>query len=634
VNRSPEDMPAGIPVALYGRWSDGDRLVATAVTSDEIAAGWTGEAPSSESCEVTDPGAYEAGLTDVCEYEIGGFTPVEIWQGGTGRHSMAAPAVADLDGDGMPEIIANLAGLFLGSGDLVAMRGDNGLDLWSATDAEMGYGSSPAVADVDGDGDPEIAFVRQYAGSLFAVGDYTVALYDHEGFQVWESEHFVAEDFDYATAISISDMDHDGSPEIIAGRVILNADGTTRGVGAYGRGSYGVVSVPGVDWVISESSVSAVADMNLDGVEEVVVGNAFYNPDGNIVNADPTADDGMIAIANLDDDEYGEFVAATYNTVRAVDTDFSLLWGPLTIKSANIVSPPAVGDIDGDGYPEIIVAGGSELYALNHDGTELWSARVTDESGASGASIFDFEADGMPEVVYIDEVQMVAYDGLTGAERFQTNAHASVTMMEYPIIADVDADDHAEIVVNHNGLGYGISVYEDINDSWAPTRKLWNQHPYSVTNINDDLSVPVEAEPGFSVYNLWHGAASPLDDGIVLLDDLEGEVVDLCADCDAGEVFVLARVINRSADEMAAGIPVALYGRWSDGDRLVATAETPDPIASGWTGEAIEFVVSADDLAGAESVWFVVDDDGTGVGIIEECSESNNGFLREDDLCD
>ncbi len=603
--------------------------------ADSAAPDGDTASPGADACGLSLPDVREVGATDVCEYAIGGFEPVEVWTAGSGLVSTASPAVADLDGDGVPEIIAAFYGPFElltgSSADLYVLRGDTGAVVWNTSDDTFGYGTSPAVADVDGDGSPEIAMVREYANSLYGDGDYTVALYSAEGVQLWESDHFLGADFDYASAISISDMDHDGSPEIVAGRVILNADGSTRGVGDYGRGSYGIVNFGGLS--ISESSVSAVADIDLNGVEEVIVGNAYYGPDGNIVNADPAADDAMVGVANLDDDPEGEFIGITGNTVRAVDTDFSVIWGPVRLNSANIVSPPAIGDLDGDGRVEIVVAGGNELHCLDSEGNTIWRASVTDESGASGASIFDFEADGLPEVVYIDEVQMIAFDGASGEVRFQTDKHASPTMMEYPVIADIDADGHAEIVVSHAGLGYALSVYEDATDSWAPTRGVWNQHAYTITNINDDLSVPVEAEQGFATYNLWHGAESALG-GEYLLDDLEGEIVDVCADCEGGMVYAAGWVINRSPTELPAGIPVALYGRWSDGDQLLATAETAAPIPPGWTGEPIEFSVDAELLSGAEALWIEVDDDGSGGGLIEECAESNNGFLWSGPFCE
>jgi len=601
-------------------------------SADPVDGGDGGEPePEPEECDLSAPDPRLVGGSDECEYEIGGFTPIAARTYGSGEHSMASPVVADLDLDGMPEVIANVTSLLGFIGRLVVYRGDSSQQVWDVADSDLGYGSSMAVGDLDGDGYPEIVTVKEYEHSLFADGDYTVKVYDRNGQAVWESEHFVGLDFDYATAPSISDMDHDGSPEVVAGRVILNADGTTRGVGAYGRGSYGVVEVGG--WTITESSISAVADLDLNGIEEVIVGNAFYTPDGGFINADPAAEDGMVAIANLDDDPEGEVVLSTYNSIRALDTDMSTLWGPLTIQSANILSPPAIDDIDGDGYPEIIVAGGNWLYALNHDGGELWRSRVTDMSGASGASIFDFEADGIPEVVYIDEVQLVAYDGLTGAVRFQSDAHASATMMEYPVIADVDADGHADIIVPHNGHSSALTVYKDINNSWAPTRKVWNQHPYSITNINDDLSIPQEAVPNFTVHNSWHSAFDE-ETSALLEADLTGEIVDVCALCDEGVVVVWGWLVNRTLDPLAPGVPVSLYARGAGGDTWLVAVETTETVEAGWTGEILEFELDLADVEGAEALWMVVDDAGDGVGIIEECAEENNGVLWAGPFCE
>ena len=36
----------------------------------------------------------------------------------------------------------------------------------------------------------------------------------------------------------------------------------------------------------------------------------------------------------------------------------------------------------------------------------------------------------------------------------------------------------------------GIRVYEDANDKWVRSRTIWNQHAYSVTNVNEDGTIP------------------------------------------------------------------------------------------------------------------------------------------------
>lgn len=596
----------------------------TAVTDD------TGPGSTPGECPDWDFESREVGVTDMCDFGgEGSFNPVIEWNMVSGGYSRATVAVGDLDLDGMPDIVANITAIF-GNGTLYAMRGDGSATLWTAG-GDMGYGAAPAMADLDDDGSPEIVVVREYTNSMLGTGDYTAVAFDAEGNEIWESEHFVGDDFDYVGAPAISDMDHDGSPEIVIGRVILHADGTTRGVGEYGRGSFGSISFG--DLTMDEGCLPAVADLDLDGTEEVIVGNAMYAPDGTAIWKDITEWDGMVGVANLDSDAEGEFIAISNNTVRAVDTDGTVIWGPEAITSANIMSPPAIDDLDLDGMPEIVVAGGNFLVVFNHDGSELWRTGVTDMSGATGASIFDFEGDGSPEVVYIDEVEMAAYDGATGALKFYSRDHASDTMYDYPVIADVDGDDHAEIVVAHAGWDAAVSIYGDRDNSWAPARKVWNQHAYSITNINDDLSVPTTATPNFSSYNSWHSAYGRAV-GTSLTNDLEAEVLGVCEDdCAAGVLRVAARVINRSDAAMDAGISVALYavvdGEYVIADTAVTTVETP----SGMTGEVLDFEVPAS-LA-EEASGFVVhaDDDGSGTGSISECSEENNTDIETGEFC-
>ncbi len=583
-----------------------------------------------EECDLEEPTAEDVGKGDNCASgETGGFTPVVEWEAGN-VGCMAMPVVADLDGDGLPEVLVN-EGYGIGTGTIRVYRGD-GSGLVMTLSAAAGYGSPAAVGDVTGDGNPDIVVVNEYANSLMAVGDYTIKLFNNAGFLLWESDHFVGLDFDYATAPVISDMDHDGHVEIIAGRVILNADGSTRGVGAHGRGSYGITTFG--QYTLSEASVPAVADLDLDGVEEVIVGNAMYSPEGVALVYQPMQQDAMVAVANLDADVEGEAVMVSHADVRAVDTDGSILWGPNPIPGANILSPPAIADLDGDGQVEIVVAGGNTLWTLNHDGTVLWQATVQDESGATGASIFDFEGDGDLEVVYIDEIQMVAYEGATGTVKYQTPNHASATMFDYPVIADVDADGHAEILVCHDGYSAAMTVFGDANDSWASTRKVWNQHAYGITNIDDDLTVPTTATPNFRSYNTWHAApsrdAGSNADGV----DFTGEIIDVCAECEAGLVYVSARAINRGIDQATGWAPLALYATVNGADRLVATASIAGGLDAGWTSETVVFEVDADDLTDASSLWLVVDDDGTGSGQHDECSEMNNGVIWGGPFCE
>ena len=359
---------------------------------------------------------------------------------------------------------------------------------------------------------------------------------------------------------------------------------------------------------MGEGSGRAVTDIDRDGVEEVMVGGGMYGPDGEVLWLDLGQEDAMIAVANLDDDPEGEWVGITGNTVRAHDTDGRVLWGPTEIVGANILAPAGLAELDADGSPEIVTAGGNQLVVYRADGSVYWSAAVQDESGATGASFFDFEGDGLLEVVYIDEIDMVVFDGMTGARKFVNGDHGSNTMFDYPTVADVDADGQAEIVVCHNSFGSAISVYGDASESWRPARAVWNQHAYDITNINDDLSVPVDPVPGFADHNTWH-SAQPSDLGAIG-QDLSGEILAVCQDeCADGTVYVTFRAANIAGEDLTADISITLYAVVDGVQVAVDGAVVSGGLASGWASQAVVVAVSADAVPEAESPFPQVDDD-------------------------
>jgi hypothetical protein len=123
--------------------------------------------------------------------------------------------------------------------------------------------------------------------------------------------------------------------------------------------------------------------------------------------------------------------------------------------------------------------------------------------------VFAFHADGSPVAGWPASIpDVVIYYG--SAQEFITEGS------DAPAVADVDHDGNAEIVVCSDRMfggtiaDTGIFVIEDANDTWVDTRRIWNQHSYHVTNVNDDSTIPAQETSSWQMVNTYRQNASDL----------------------------------------------------------------------------------------------------------------------------
>lgn len=553
-----------------------------------------------------------------CEYHptLGSFTPVVEWKWTSSSvladylNVMMTPAVVDLDGDGVPEVVfgatSSRGGGYVEVGVLRALHGANGSEYFTVTDSSLRVNTAASVAagDIDGDGHPEIIACDDTGARLIA--------FEHDGTFKWRSPTLEAI---YWGAPSLADLDQDGIPEIIIGRQVLNANGTLRWTGTGGRGSQGSVG-----------PISCVADVDLDGSPEVIAGNTAYRADGTILGQ-VSLPDGHNAVANFDADPFPEIVLVSNGYVWLLEHTGSIKWGPVAIPGGGAGGPPTVADYDNDGQVEIGVAGASRYAVFETNGTLKWAAVTQDgSSNRTGSSVFDFEGDGSAEVVYRDELKLRVYRGTDGFVLFETPM-SSCTWHEYVLVADVDADGNAEIVaVANDNCGYGpqrgVYVFGDAHDSWVTTRKIWNEHAYHITNVNEDGTVPAVEANNWESFNDYR---QNVQTGISVFaaPDLTTSVLRVDTSGCPGFAGPVARVGNGGANVAAAPVNIAFYlGDPNAGGFLLGVAQTTINLQPG-DFEDVGIILDPAP-AGPLDVCVVADDDGTGVGALNECNEINN----------
>lgn len=475
------------------------------------------------------------------------------WEGDPGdsgsRTVRGPPAVArivDTNGDGIVDDQDVPALIFVADtparGSMHAIRGDDGSPIWTIQGRELSREGSAAVADIDNDGRVDIVISNRLRNRLFA--------FEGDGSLKWSVATGPTHRDRYGSrdGITIADLDGDGQPEILHGRRVYRNDGTLKwqGTGDWGgETAYGFVSL--------------AADVDLDGRQEVIAGRTLYDADGQVLwHRSNIPSDGFNAVGNFDDDDFAEIVLVANSRVYLLSHTGDILWGPVSLPGGGRGGPPTVADFDGDGAPEIGVAGANYYTVFDTDGVVMWSVRTRDHSShRTGSSVFDFDGDGKAEVIYIDEVYLFVLDGTTGTIRARI-PNGSGTTLEYPLVVDIDNDGQADLLVPSNS---GIRVYESGGEPWLATRSIWNQHAYSITNINDDDgSVPAHPQPSWLAHNTFR-LNTLIDRDPLAVPDLTASLLRLI-DHGAGQPLSLALRVGNAG---AAPSPAAIV-RFYDGD--------------------------------------------------------------------
>lgn len=316
----------------------------------------------------------------------GTFRAASIYGSG-GSHTFSV-AAGDINGDGNSDLamaltcsdqgtcIDSAVGVLLGNGDgtfQTAVAYDSG-----------GYDARSAVlADVRGDGKFDLIVANECAAQSNCNGAVGVLLGNGDG--TFQAAATYGSGGYYANSIQVADVNGDGNPDLLVvnecsddtctsgnvGVLLGNGDGTFRSPVTYGSGGYYADSL-------------AVADVNRDGNLDLLVANQCA------IDSNCASSGGLAVLLGNGD--------GTFRPAIAYDPGGQYPWSL------------AVGDVNGDGKPDLVVAnqcdrsgacanGSLGVLLGNGDGTFQAASSTTIPAYGFGSIVLaDFNGDGKLDI--------------------------------------------------------------------------------------------------------------------------------------------------------------------------------------------------------------------------------------------
>ena len=622
-------------------------------------------------------------------------------------------AAGDLDGDGFPEIVAPIESggiLILNSRGEVLVDAD--LD-WPGG-GEWKY-PAPAIANLDFTGRPEIV-VGNNVIVLSQTGPLAVERV-FSGEAMTGTMHHYDDEGHHGPTVCPADLTTHPGLEIVAGSslyrlpdavdcaaeptsdycedrltVVWNASDVAENaaVDFYPEGFCAVADVLGAD------TAAAPGPMNgLDGVPEVIL-----HSDGHILileaatgiilrdiapsevgNGSEVLMGGAANVDDFDGDGFPEIAVAgafSYSVTDLQEPEAtncpawpSLLPQTGAPPGANTPRDPGGTDADfsctsnADCNTGAVCNQQAGRCVCLHNG---WRRDTEDDSSrVTSSSVFDFNGDGAAEVVYNDECYFRVYDGATG-NIYLAIPSLSRTIIENPVVADVDNDGNAEIVFVQNNetlqcgeqnldswpdgdndvgrgtLPNGIEVWGDPSDVWVAARRVWNQHSYHVTNVLESGGIPLHEPESWKplngrLYNTYrsqprvYGVAPDLALTAIQVSS-PGAMCGMLSD----EIQITVVVKNEGDLRVGPGVVLEFFGSWTDGEEelldengdplTVVLDKSLEPGAS--TLVTVTYEVGNnpaphdDELPSSARATIDGGNDATGDGAERECHEDNN----------
>jgi len=616
----------------------------------------------SQSCQGTDPSFFGViriidGRT--CTQQASIAVPTVV--------ASASLAIADLGGDPTPEIVAART-----DGGLVAFQLQSDgtwLPFWQTTSRfadTLCDWAGPSIHDLDDDGKPEVIFYGAvYDGATGATIDESIA-----GTVDATSTGYVP---------IVADVDGDGVPDLITGTEIYSWDKTLRRWvtkqalpfqnGHVAVADFGTFPASGTDDRATLDGIAEVAVV-IGGVAKVynIAGREVFSADLLSLGGGPIGQGGPPTIADFDGDGRVEFASAGASAYHVFDLDCrgtpdvatcpsmrtdGIVWVQQSQDFSSNRTGSSVFDFDGDGRAEVVY--GDECFTRVYDGITgqvVYSRFRSSCTWYENPIVVDTDADFNAEIVFGSNnncnVTCPLVDPIfDGVQCLDDSDCPSTTACGREDPGDALGRCRCTIDDDCGGDGFvcldplagpsaagkvcrashpattdavGIRILADSVDRWTSTRTIWNQHAYSVTNIDQSGKVPRTSEwlQNWTQAGLNNFRQNSPGEGIP-----PGAIPDLTVKhtkplCGGTTLGVSAEVCNRGTEPVADGVPVSFYAVGPPQELRCTTMTTTRLYPGNCT------IVSCDWAGPPGEGIAVVDDRGNGTGIDLECREDNN----------
>ena len=277
-------------------------------------------------------------------------------------------AIGDLDGDGKPDIV--VTDFNSGNASSISVyrnTSNNGvLSFADKTDYASGNGSiGIAIADMNGDGRPDIIVASGNSGMFSIFKNITTSpgsiAFDPKLDQTLS---------DHPDNIATADLDKDGKPDLIVANFSGKSISIFRNSGSNGNISF----APAIQYAVGDAPTNvSTGDLDDDGKLDLIVGNyssgsiSFYKNLSDIGNIsfgfrqDSVLSTTNISVADLNGDGKPDLCAGINLTgnISVLQNNHSGAGGfsfapAVDFATGNYDTYTAVGDLDGDGKPELV----------------------------------------------------------------------------------------------------------------------------------------------------------------------------------------------------------------------------------------------------------------------------------------